>query len=205
MPSNPFIVSEFPRCIRKPKRHQHQQNFGSSTQRGILFDDRHDDVDGFLHRLKRHEFVFPVAVFGAGEQVRGRQAFVRDDAAVRSAAHRFEDRRDAAGFISLHSQIDDDRMLLDDVAHIVVLVEQRQGNPRFGKLGVERRHLFGEETLAGSEAFPVMIADVVGLFDFIDGPALASQEVVAFVAAGAFRSLRLEAKLSQIDWRPAKR
>ena len=107
----------------------------NSTQRSTLFDDRHDDVDGFLHRLKRHEFVFSMAVFGAGEQVRGRQAFVRDDAAVRSAAHRFEDRRDAAGFISLHSQIDDDRMLLDDVAHIVVLVEQRQGNPRFGKLG----------------------------------------------------------------------
>ena len=36
-----------------------------------------------------------------------------------------------------------------------------------------------------------MIADVVGLLDFIDGPVLASQQVVAFVAAGAFRSLLL--------------
>ena len=180
-------------------------NLGSSNQRSILFGDRHDDIDGFLQRLQRHEFVFPVAIFCAGEQVWGRQAFVRDDAAVRTATHRFEDRRDAAGFISLHSQVNDDRMLLDDIAHIVVLVKQRQGNTRIGKLGVESCHLFGEESLAGSEAFPVMIADVVSLFDFVDGPALASQEVVAFVPTGAFRSFRAEAKLSQIGWRPAKR
>lgn len=115
-----------------------------------------------------------MAVFGSGEQVRGRQAFVRDDAAVRPAAHRLEYRRDTAGFIRLHRQVDDNRMLFDDIAHVVVLIKQRQGNTRFDKLGVERRHLFGEETLAGSEAFPVMIADVVGLLDFIDGPALAS-------------------------------
>ena len=149
-----------------------------------------DHLLGLAHRRERTVFELAVEIHASGEEVGARQAHEREARAVRAAANGPHEGFHAGHLHRFQSLVDHLRVRLDHLAHVVVLILEREGHDLVAVFLFQQVDCGPHEDLFLLELLGVVVADDVTDRSVLDRAVQPYAVVESLVTLGELRTLR---------------